>query len=73
MLGKNREVLATGWIRERARGCAELARRWRMLWVAQFGSRVIGCGEFERKSRVIGVGQKRTSEAAVQWKQQGSG
>ena len=50
-LEKNREAPAIGRVRERARGCAELARGWRTLWSAQFGLRGIGCGEFERERR----------------------
>ena len=73
MLGKNREVLATGWVRERDRGCAEFTRAWRTVWSAQFGSKGIECGEIEGVAGSSVSGIKGRSEAAVQWKQQGSG
>ena len=73
-LEKNREAPAIGRVRERARGCAELARVWRTLWSAQFGLRGIGCGEFEReRHRGSSVVDRENARRRPRWCSRGGG
>jgi len=71
---KNREAPAIGRVRERARGCAELARMWRTLWSAQIGLRGIGGDEFVREScRGSSVVDRENARRRPRWCSRGGG